>query len=132
EEEQQKGAALQTDKLRKRVASLARKKMGPEWESIFRDDPVTITDNKGGTSHQLDLPIWRGADLVSAQMYGTILSARFRSATHRAASLSSGYVNFAQAAQFATRAKGGLFILRPAADEPGYGDALMHDIDNDI
>lgn len=124
-------ATLKTEKLRQRVASLARKKMGKEWITIFRDDPVSIAD-RNGTAHALDLPIWRGEDLISAQIYGTILSAQFRSAAHRAASLSSGYVNFSQAAAFATKAKGGLLILRPDANNPSYDKSLLQDIDNDI
>lgn len=133
EEEDDQGIApsLKTEKLRQRVAKIARQKMGSAWPSIFRDEPVPIADQRGHR-HALDLPIWRGEDLISAQIYGTILSAQFRSAAHRSASLSSGYVNFSQAASIATKAKGGLLILRPADDNPAYSQGLMDDIDNDI
>jgi hypothetical protein len=124
-------ASLHTVKLRERVATLARRKMGKDWTSIFRREPVAVADDNGNR-HSLDLPIWYGEDMFSAQIYGTILSAQFRSAAHRAASLSTGYVNFSQAAEIATKGKGGLLILRPSPSNPAYDDHLQNDIDNDI
>jgi hypothetical protein len=125
------GATMQTQKLRDRIARLAQKKMGTDWRTIFHREPISVSD-PSGIRHSLDLPIWRGEDLVSAQIYGTIVSAQFRSAAHRAASLASGYVNFNQASEFARNAKGGLLILRPSGNNELYDDALMRDIDNDI
>jgi hypothetical protein len=131
EEETANPAALKTEKLRERIAKLARKKMGNEWPTIFRREPVAVADGSGN-KHSLDLPIWRGEDLFTAQIYGTILSAQFRSAAHRAASLSSGYVNFSQAAEIATKGKGGLLILRPSIENPAYDERTLNAIDNDI
>lgn len=124
-------ASLGTEKLRERVAKLAQKTMGKDWPTIFRRDPVSVADSNG-IRHSLDLPIWRGEDLISAQIYGTILSAQFRSTAHRAASLASGYVNFNQATEVAKKAKGALLILRPSATNPAYDVTLMNEIDNDI
>lgn len=123
--------ALQTQRLRKKIERIAVKKMGKNWPTIFRDDPVAVAD-ANGVRHELDLPIWRGEDLVSAQIYGTILSAQFHSAIYRTASLAPGYVNFNQATHIATKGKGALLILRPANDDPRFSDQLRNEIDNDI
>lgn len=123
--------ALQTLRLRRKIARMAVKKMGKNWPSIFREEPVAVADSNG-VRHELDLPIWRGEDLVSAQIFGTILSAQFHSPIHRTASLAPGYVNFNQAAQFATKGKGGLLILRPSDQDHRFDESMRRDIDNDI
>lgn len=124
-------SSLKTEELRRRVFKAAQKKMGNGWSSIFRSDPISISDNRG-MRHSLDLPIWRGEDLLSAQIYGTILSAQFRSDAYRSASLSTGYVNFNQAAEIAKSAKGGLLILRPSKENTAFDEQLRAEIDNDI
>ncbi len=122
---------VKTTKLRKDIERIARRKMGQQWSSIFREQPVELVD-EAGKRHQIDLPIWRGSDLFTADLFGTIVSAKFKSPIYRSASLLEGYVNFEQAAKHVQRGRGALLILRPSYASGMYPKAVLDEIDNDI
>ncbi len=122
---------VKTIKLRKDIERIARRKMGQQWSSIFREQPVELVD-ESGKRHQIDLPIWRGSDLFTADLFGTIVSAKFKSPIYRSASLLEGYVNFEQAAKHARTGRGALLILRPSDASGMYPKAVLEEIDNDI
>lgn len=120
-------------RLRKQVFDDIRRRSKSSFERFIKTKPTVFNDD-AGLPHELDLQILDTlGDQFAKRVYGTIVSAFYKSDVHRGFNLNSATTSLMTAKQLLSKdAHGGLFILMPDEDEPGYDKKTIREIENDI
>lgn len=103
-------------------------------EQLFRTEGVYIKGQQG-KAHQLDMPVWIDhIGLFPRLTFGTMVSCQYKNNVYREAALGTACQHVWAAKQYFSERKGNGFmtILRPEAGGPGFSDADITVIENEI
>lgn len=126
-------STIDNNKLRKHVFDTIRSRSRPAYDRFIKTIPTRLSDNEGSV-HEIDLQILDDkGDHFAKKVYGSIVSAFYVSHVYRGFNLNSATTALMTASQLLNDgAHGGLFVLMPDRDEPGYDEKTINEIENDI